>query len=77
MTKPVIASSFFTFPRFLLWSLPLFFLLLTAWLRGGLDSSAIPAFLTRIYAEEKPIIQNVSPEYDGWHFLRHAPAQTI
>ena len=34
MNKPLIASSFFTFPRLLVWSLPMGFLLAYAWLYG-------------------------------------------
>lgn len=60
MAKPLVASSFFTFPKFLLWSLPLFFLLLGTWLQGGLDRSHFSAFLTHVESIIKPEIQHVS-----------------
>ena len=57
MAKPVVVSTFFTFPKFLLWSLPLGFLALTAWLTGAnLNSSSISEFVTRLKAAEEPIV---------------------
>jgi hypothetical protein len=56
MAKPVVASTFLTFPKFLLWGLPLGFLALTAWLSGGLDSTSISEFATRLKAVEEPIV---------------------
>ena len=35
MKKPLVAASFFTFPKLLLWSLPLGFLLIYTWLFRG------------------------------------------
>jgi len=57
MAKPVVASTFFTFPKFLLWSLPLGFLALTAWLTGGsLSSTSVSEFVTRLKAVEEPLV---------------------
>ena len=36
MKKPLVSSSFFSFPKLLLWSLPLGFFLVSTWLKGGL-----------------------------------------
>jgi hypothetical protein len=35
MKKPLVAASFFTFPKLLLWSLPIGFLLAYTWLFRG------------------------------------------
>lgn len=61
MAKPVI--SFFTFPKFLLWSLPLFFLLIAAWLKGGLNVNTISAFLTRVESVEQQVASHVSLKF--------------
>lgn len=60
MAKPLVASSFFTFPKFLLWSLPLVFLLIGAWLKGGLDGSNLSAILTHVTTVEQQVVGKVS-----------------
>jgi len=61
MAKPVVTSTFLTFPKFLLWSLPLGFLALTAWLGGGLDSTSVSEFVTRLKTVEEPIVHVSCP----------------
>ena len=39
MTKPLISSTFFSFPKLLLWSLPLLFILIYTYLFTGLENN--------------------------------------
>lgn len=60
MPKPLVSSSFFTFPKFLLWSLPLIFLLIGAWFQGALNGNAVSALWDGLKTVEQQVVNNVS-----------------
>lgn len=59
MAKPLLSSTFFTFPKFLLWSLPLFFFLVGSWLTGLLDRTTFFSFLLKAETLETKVTSHV------------------
>ncbi len=59
MAKPLLSSTFFSFPKLLLWSLPLVGLLVYTWLAGGLTSITLPSFLSQAETWEHKLATHV------------------
>jgi hypothetical protein len=55
MAKPLVTSTFFSFPKLLLWSLPLFVFLLGSWLTGYVDKDSILSVLHSVESVEHEV----------------------
>ncbi|KAH8669081.1 putative laccase [Xylariales sp. PMI_506] len=55
MAKPLLSSTFFTFPKLLLWSLPLFVFLLGSWLAGYVDKTSVLSLLKDVQSVEQEV----------------------
>lgn len=66
MPKPLVSSNLFSFPKLLLWSLPLFFIGLYTYLFGGLDIklNTLKALIYNVETELKTKILSTHPT---WH----------
>jgi len=62
MKKPLIASNFFSFPKLLLWSLPLGFFLVVTWFLGVLDRDTLRLW---VWKSEEVVIEKVGLYYLG------------
>ena len=59
MSKPLVAANFFSFPRLLLWSLPLGFLAISTWLLRGPDTNLANSFGRLLQQSEEAIVSKV------------------
>ena len=56
MKKPLLSSSFFSFPKLLLWSLPLGLFLVSTWLAGGLNKDKL---MLLVWKTEEVVVEKV------------------
>jgi hypothetical protein len=60
MAKPLLSSTFLSFPKLLLWGLPLIGLLAYTWLAGGPTSNYLPSFMQQAETWEHKLAHLVS-----------------
>lgn len=60
MAKPLLSSTFLSFPKLLLWGLPLIGLLAYTWIAGGLPSNYLPSFMQQAETWEHKLAHLVS-----------------
>ena len=60
MAKPLLSSTFLSFPKLLLWGLPLIGLLAYTWLARGPTSSYLPSFMQQAETWEHKLAHLVS-----------------
>jgi len=63
MGKPLVSSTFFSFPKLLLWSLPLLFILIYTYLAGGLHSQ-ISVFVSFILPADTAVNSTIPTLHD-------------
>jgi hypothetical protein len=60
MAKPLLSSTFLSFPKLLLWGLPLIGLLAYTWLAAGPTSNYLPSFMQQAETWEHKLAHLVS-----------------
>jgi hypothetical protein len=64
MAKPLVSSNLFSFPKLLLWSLPLLFILIYTYLFSGLDTK-LSTFVWFVLPGEKAVSSTVPMLHDA------------
>lgn len=59
MAKPLLSPTFFSFPKLLLWSLPLIALFVYTWLANGLAGSRLLPFILQVETWEHKLASHV------------------
>jgi hypothetical protein len=64
MTKPLISSTFFSFPKLLLWSLPLLFILIYTYLFTGLENN-LSTLISFVFPAENSVNSTINVLHDS------------
>lgn len=69
MAKPLLASTFFSFPKLLLWSLPLIAILVYTYLANGLAGSRLLPLVLQIETWEHKLASHVRSAFRSFRML--------